>query len=122
MKKLFTLLLFSSLLFVSCSKKDDPIATVPCFDDAYNGTYTGTLTINQVQSPAIVKVTKKGCYDAQIESPAIVADKNINALAPNGQGGYNGKFVDDGSAFSISLSGNTISIVANTKYSFVGTK
>ncbi len=119
MKKLLTLLLAISLFIGSCSKKDDdPI----CFDDAYNGTYTGTLTVNQVQSPAIVKVTKKGCYDAQIESPAIVADKNINALAPNGQGGYNGKFVEDGSAITISLSGNTISIAANTKYSFTGTK
>ena len=122
MKRLFTLLLLTSLLVVSCSKKDDTIATVPCFEDAYNGTYTGTITINQVSSPAIVKVTKKGCYDAQIESPAIVADKNINALAPNGQGGYNGKFVADGSTFSISLSQNTINIVANTKYSFVGAK
>ncbi len=118
MKKLFTLLFLTLLLIISCSKDDE----VVCFDDAYNGTYVGKVIINQVASDATIKLTKKGCNEAQIESAANIGDKNINSIIPNGQGGYVGKLVADGSAISISLSGNTISIVANTKYSFVGTK
>jgi hypothetical protein len=119
MKKLFTLLFLTSLVILSCSKKDDPIA---CFDDAYNGTYNGTITINQVSSPATIKLTKKGCYDAQIESAANIGDKNINAIAPNGQNGYNGTLVAYGSSISMGLNGNTISIIADSKYSFIGNK
>ena len=119
MKKLFTLLFLTSLLVISCSKKDDEVV---CFEDIYNGTYSGIVIINQVQSPATIKLTKKGCNEAQIESAADIGDKNINSIISNGQGGYVGKLVADGSAISMSLTGNTITIVANTKYSFIGNK
>lgn len=119
MKKLFTLLFLTSLLFISCSKKDDEVV---CFDDAYNGTYTGTVIINNVSSQANIKLTKKNCNDAQIESAANIGDKNISNIVSNGQGGYVGKLVADGSAISMSLTGNTITILANTKYSFIGTR
>ncbi len=120
MKKFSILLLSSAMLLFSCSKNDDnPIA---CFADAYNGTYVGNVVINQTSSPATIKLTKKGCYEAQIESAANIGDKNINSIVPNGQNGYIGKLVIDGSAVSIVLNGNTITIIANTKYSFVGTR
>lgn len=119
MKKLFTLLFLTSLVFISCSKKDDEVV---CFDDIYNGTYSGTVIINQVRSPASIKLTKKGCNEAQIESAADIGDKNINSIISNGQGGYIGKLALDGSAISMVLTGNTINIVANSKYSFIGTK
>ena len=121
MKKLFLLAFITTTLLLSCSKKDEPSAIV-CFDDTYNGTYNGTLTINQISSLATLKVTKKGCYEAQLESASNIGDKNINSIIPNGQNGFNGKFTEDGSGIIMTLSGNKINIVANTKYSFVGTK
>ena len=121
MKNLLSLLFIAFLLLISCSKKDD-VVPVPCFDDSYTGTYTGNITINSVSSQATLKLTKKACYEATMESAADIGDKNINSITPNGQNGYNGKLVIDGSAISMSLSGNTITIIANTKYSFVGTK
>ena len=57
-----------------------------------------------------------------MESAADIGDKNINSITPNGQNGYNGKLVVDGSAISMSLSGNTVTIIANTRYTFVGNK
>ena len=117
MKKLLTLLLATSLFIGSCSKKDDePI----CFDDAYSGTYVGNIVINQVSKPESIKLTKKGCNEAQIETQAPIGDKNISSITLSGNG-YVGKLVD-GSDISMVLSGNSITIVANTKYSFTGTK
>ena len=121
MKNLLTLLFVAFLFLVSCSKKDDAVP-IPCFDDSYTGTYNGNIAINNVSSQATLKLTKKGCYEATMESAADIGDKNIISITPNGQNGYIGKLVVDGSAISMSLSGNTITIVANTKYTFVGTK
>jgi hypothetical protein len=67
-------------------------------------------------------LTKKQCNEAQIESAANIGDKNIASITPNGQNGYVGTLVADGSPITMSLTGNTINIVANTKYSFIGTK
>ena len=120
MKRLYAFLCLLSILLISCSKNND--ATIACFTDGYNGTYVGTVTINQVASPATIKLTKKDCYEAQIESAANIGDKNISAIVPNGQNGYIGKLVVDGSVISFVLNANTITIIANTKYSFVGTK
>ena len=121
MKNLLALFFAAFLFLISCSKKDDAVP-VPCFNDSYTGTYTGNITINSVTSAATLKLTKKGCYEATMESAADIGDKNINSITPNGQNGYNGKLVVDGSAISMSLSGNTVTIIANTKYTFVGTK
>ena len=121
MKNLFTLFFVAFLFLVSCSKDDDPVP-VPCFNDSYTGTYVGNITINSVTSAATLKLTKKACYEATMESAADIGDKNINSITPNGQNGYIGKLVVDGSAISMSLSGNIITIIANTKYSFVGNK
>lgn len=119
MKKLGILLCLFSILLISCSQNDDP--AIACFTDGYNGTYVGNVVINQVSSPATIKLTKKGCYEAQIESAANIGDKDINSIVPT-QNGYIGKLSLDGSAISMVLNGNTITITANTKYSFVGTR
>ena len=115
MKNLLSLLFVAFLLLLSCSKKDD-VVPVPCFDDSYTGTYTGNITFNGgASSQATLKLTKKACYEATMESAADIGDKNINSITPNGQNGYNGKLVVDGSAISMNLSGNTITIIANTR-------
>ena len=121
MKNLLILFFAAFLFLISCSK-DDNVVPVPCFNDSYTGTYTGNITINNVTSAATLKLTKKACYEATMESAADIGDKNINSITPNGQNGYMGKLVIDGSAISMNLIGNTITIIANTKYSFVGNK
>lgn len=119
MKNLFILTVSFFLIFASCSKKDDAIV---CLDDAYTGTYVGNVTINNVTSAATIKFTKKGCSEAQIETTADIGDKNIASITQNGENGFTGTLTAYGSPISMKLSGNTITIIANSRYSFVGTK
>ncbi|RTY92482.1 hypothetical protein [Flavobacterium sp. GT3R68] len=117
MKNLF-ILLFSTVLFSTSCSKDD---SVSCFNDSYTGTYDGNITINGQMSASTVKLTKKGCYIATIESASNIGDKNISSITPNGQDGFVGKLVD-GTSISMNLNANTITIIANSKYTFEGVK
>ena len=107
------------LMLFSCSKKD---IEVPCLEDSYTGTYVGNLIIDNVTTAATVKFTKKGCSDAQIESAAAIGDKNISSIYPNSENGYTGTLTLYGSPISVKLIGNSITIIANARYSFTGTK
>lgn len=119
MKKQIALVLVFLLVLVSCSKKDDEIT---CLEDVYSGTYVGNITIGSQTTPASVKFTKKSCSDAQIESAADIGDKNISSIFPNGDNGFSGTLTQYGSPISMKLTGNTITIIANSRYTFIGTK
>jgi hypothetical protein len=120
MKKLFLFLSVISLALGSCSKSDDSkTTTTSCFSDTYNGTYVGTDG-NFPQEPNVtVKLTKTGCETCTLES-TLLGNKSVGSLSASAGGGFAGK-LSDGSAVSISLSGNQIAITCSD-YAYGGTK
>lgn len=122
MKNLLLVLVLVALSISSCSK-DDAAATNPavqtCLLDSFNGTYVGQSGSTTTGENVTVKLTKTGCTTCSLESVGM-GNKTVTGLTASAAGGYTGK-LNDGKDVAIALSGNELSIAAET-YSFAGTK
>lgn len=125
MKKLFLLLTLATLSISSCSKDDAPAANLAtaCFEDAFNGTYSGNFVAGSENGTATIKFTKTSCTSATLEcadAPSI-GNRTISEIVASATGGYVGK-ISGGTTVSISASGNGISIVADGVFQYTGNK
>ncbi len=119
-KTVLTTLAMISLFMISlssCSADDAPVTD--CFDEAYNGTYAGSGTINGAPFSGDLIFTKLECTTAKYEAGSFT--ENISNLTASSSGGYTGT-TSSGGSISISLSGNTIDISDNSGTNFTGTK
>ena len=121
MKKLFLFLSIATLSLSSCSKDDaTPAPVTACFEDSYNGTYTGTDGTFPLEPSVVVKLTKTSCTTATIES-AILGNRNVKEINASSAGAYVGK-LDDGKTISIGLSGSNLNISCTGYANFSGSK
>jgi hypothetical protein len=114
------LALTTSVFLTSCKKDKTPVTVTECFNEQYNGAYTGSGVVGG--NPAFtgtLTLTKKGCQEAEVKVGTIT--ENVTNLNASAGGGYSGKTAS-GTTASISLSGNTINIVVGTTINFSGSK
>lgn len=116
-KILFVLTIASFI--ASCSKDKDVVTPVTaCFEDTFNGTYLGSDS-NFVDE-VTVKLTKTSCTTATLESVSL-GNRNVKEISASSPGAYVGK-LDNGTAVSISLSGNNLSLSASGYANFSGVR
>ena len=101
----------------SCSADDAPVTD--CFNEAYNGTYDGSGTINGAPFSGNLIFTKLECTTAKYEAGGFT--ENISNLTASSSGGYTGT-TSSGGDISITLNGNMINITDSNGTDFTGTK
>jgi hypothetical protein len=109
-----TIVLGFGMSMTAC-KKEEANPVTACFNDAYNGTYTGNLVSGGTPTlGTTVKVTKTGCQTADLTGP-VLGTVRVTQLAASNNGGFAGKS-DNGSDISIAVNGNNIEIAGAVNF------
>jgi hypothetical protein len=118
MKKIILLLFIGVFALSSCSKED--VKKTSCFQDSYNGTYSGTGKINGVSVPGImtVRLTKLSCESCKIQSGGETV--TITSLEESTDGQFVGKD-SNGDTARIDVTGTNLE-VDTEEIEFSGTK
>ncbi len=118
MKKIILLLFIGVFALSSCSKED--VKKTSCFQDSYNGTYSGTGKINDVSVPGImtVRLTKLSCESCKIQSGSETV--TITSLEESTDGQFVGKD-SNGDTARINVTGTNLD-VDTEEIEFSGTK
>ena len=111
MKKVLTftaVLVVAAIAFSSCKKDTPPITVTSCFEDTYNGTYTGDLVVGVSNSTSSIKITKISCTSAKLESSAFTTI-TVNSLNASAAGSFSGT-TDANQSIALVLSSNSAQI------------
>jgi hypothetical protein len=120
LKSIAILALSSVMLLASC-KKDKGGTVLECFNDSYNGSYTGSGVVGSNPGfSGVLTLTKKGCQEAEIRVGTVT--ENVTGLKASAGGGFTGT-TSTGASASMTLTNNKdISVSVGTTVNFSGSK